>query len=419
MKIINHKSKLAVCLSSAVAIGVLFLTACGQDERIGLDPTDNIAPGVPTQISVENINGGALINYTPPKDDDLLCIVATYTINGIERQTKASPYVNQLKVDGFGAIGEYPVTLKAIDKSKNESEEVAITVSPLTPPVEFVYQSLKIVDSFGGVSITWENPTQDNIILEVFKKDGDDWVSLENFYSSVKNGTAKIRGLDPEPITLGYRIRDRWDNYSLMLEQENTPLYEEQLDKSLFNEIERLPGDCEAMSGLPVRYIWQGDNANDCFHSVTSSDNPAIGRCITFDMGQLAKISRFKMWQRRSGYTWLYTHNNLKRYIIYGCEALTDAMYQGGEVHDDGITYPTFEGWTKIADITCYKPSGDSGNVTNEDIEYILNGDEHEIDIEAPAFRYVRIHMLENWSGGTYAQIGEMTFWGQPMNASE
>ncbi|MCS2308698.1 hypothetical protein NXX42_22470 [Bacteroides thetaiotaomicron] len=22
--------------------------------------------------------------------------------------------------------------------------------------------------------------------------------------------------------------------------------------------------------------------------------------------------------------------------------------------------------------------------------------------------------MLENWSGGTYAQIGEMTFWGQP-----
>ena len=29
-------------------------------------------------------------------------------------------------------------------------------------------------------------------------------------------------------------------------------------------------------------------------------------------------------------------------------------------------------------------------------------------------FRYIRIYMLENWSGGTYAQIGEMTFWGQP-----
>ena len=46
--------------------------------------------------------------------------------------------------------------------------------------------------------------------------------------------------------------------------------------------------------------------------------------------------------------------------------------------------------------------------------EYIQNGDEHEVPIEAPNFRYVRILMLETWSGGTYAQIGEMTFWGQP-----
>ena len=52
--------------------------------------------------------------------------------------------------------------------------------------------------------------------------------------------------------------------------------------------------------------------------------------------------------------------------------------------------------------------------LTNEDIEYIQNGDEHEVPIEAPNFRYVRILMLETWSGGTYAQIGEMTFWGQP-----
>ena len=62
-----------------------------------------------------------------------------------------------------------------------------------------------------------------------------------------------------------------------------------------------------------------------------------------------------------------------------------------------------------------YKPSGqDNPNITNEDIEYIQNGDEHEVPIEAPNFRYVRILMLETWSGGTYAQIGEMTFWGQP-----
>ena len=116
-------------------------------------------------------------------------------------------------------------------------------------------------------------------------------------------------------------------------------------------------------------------------------------------MGQVAKVSRFKMWQRRGdANVWTYTHNNLKKYVIYGCTELTDEMYNSG-VEKDGIMYPTFEGWTKIMDVECYKPSGqDNPNITNE----------------APNFRYVRILMLETWSGGTYAQIGEMTFWGQP-----
>lgn len=400
-----------------IVLYMFCLAGCGQDEKIGLNATDSVAPGLPTNIKVENINGGAIIRYTPPKDDDLLCVMASYMINGIERTTKASPYVDSLIVEGFGTIGDYNIYLKSIDKSRNESESETVTISPLTPPVDFIYKSLKITDSFGGVSMTWENPTKQNIILEVTKKENGEWVSLENFYSSIVNGQAKIRGLAAEPITLGYRIRDRWDNYSETLELESNPLYEEELDKSKFNELStRLPGDCEAMGGLPIRNIWQGNNNTDCFHSVTNASNPAMGRCITFDMGQVAKISRFKMWQRRGdGNVWTYTHNNLKKYVIYGCTKLTDEMYNSGQEGEDGIMYPTFEGWTKIMDVECYKPSGiDNPNITNEDIEYIQNGDEHEVPIDAPNFRYVRILMLENWSGGTYAQIGEMTFWGQP-----
>lgn len=416
MKKINYRLKQAKYLS-ATLFGILCLAACGQDDRIGLDATDSVAPGLPTNIKVENINGGAIISYTPPKDDDLLCVMASYMINGIERTTKASPYVNKLTVEGFGEVGDYQVTLKSIDKSRNESNPLPVTVSPLTPPVKFIYESLKITDSFGGVSLTWENPTRENIILEVLKNEDGEWISLENFYSSVEDGTAKVRGLAAEPIKLGYRIRDRWDNYSQILEQESIPLYEEELDKSKFKEVNPLPGDCEAMGSLPIRNIWQGNNNMDCFHNLTTTENIAIGRTITFDMGQIAKVSRFKLWQRRgSDNEFTYTHNNLKRYVIYGCEKLTDEMYLGGEVKEDGIKYPTFEGWTKIMEANCYKPSGDdSGVITNEDLEYIQNGDEHEIPLDAPNFRYIRIYMLENWSGGTFAQIGEMTFWGQPI----
>lgn len=73
-----------------------------------------------------------------------------------------------------------------------------------------------------------------------------------------------------------------------------------------------------------------------------------------------------------------------------------------------------------MEDVHCYRPSGfDSTVVTNEDKEYILGGDEHEVPIEAPSFRYIRILMLENWSGGTIGQIEEMSFWGQIINGEQ
>ena len=213
MKRINHQSKVIGCFT-IILLSMFCLSGCGQDEKIGLEPTDNIAPGIPTNVMVENISGGAIISYTAPKDDDLLCIVATYMINGIERTTKASPYINKLVVEGFGDEGTYQVMLKSVDKSKNESESIQVAVNPTIPPVKLIFKSLKITDSFGGIKLSWENPTESNIIVEIFQKEDNDWVSVENFYSSAKEGKGTIRGYEPESVTFRTRIRDRWDNYS-------------------------------------------------------------------------------------------------------------------------------------------------------------------------------------------------------------
>ena len=409
MKTINNILKMKGNIAIAL-LSLFCLAGCGQNEQIGLDPTDNVAPAPPTNIQVENINGASIISFVAPKDDDLLCVVASYMINGVELTTKASPYVNHLKVEGFGEAGEYQIYLKSVDKSNNESESVVVNVNPLTPPVQSIYKSLKIVNSFGGVKLTWENVTEANIIVESYKKVDDEWISVENFYSSSEQGKGSIRGFDPEPITFRFRIRDRWDNYSEFLEQECLPIKEVELDKSKFKEIVALPGDAKAMESLPIRNIWDGNTVSKCYHT----NEESIGRAITFDMGVLARVSRFKMWQRTESQDWIYAHNNLKHYIIYGCNEITAEMRESGYTKpNDKLVYPTFEGWTKILDTWCYKPSGDTGKVSNEDKEYILNGDEQEVPIEAPAFRYIRIHMLENWSGGTLSQIGEMTFWGQ------
>lgn len=398
--------KTSKCISATHKVVLLFVglsllvASCKDDSVLGLPAQDAEAPAPPTITKINNTNGASIIYYEAPDDDDLLCVTATYDINGKAYTTKSSVYKDSLRVEGFGKKGDYKVFLRSVDKSKNESTPVEVTVSPLESPVEIIFETLEVFASFGGIKVKWENMNEDNIIVGISLKDSlGDWNSMENFYTSTKDGVGTLRGLDTLPVTFGINIRDRWDNYSPMMESTQTPLFEEQLEKSKFREITALPGDATPHGSLPIRNIWDGDMATNCFHTAGSE---GIGQFVTFDMGQLAQLSRFKMWQRTSSAVWIYGHNNLKHYVIYGCEEITAEMRASGSL----------DGWSFIYDAYCYKPSGE-GPVTNEDTEYILNGDEHEVPIEAPPVRYIRIHMLENWSGGTIAQIGEMSFWGQ------
>ena len=79
----------------------------------------------------------------------------------------------------------------------------------------------------------------------------------------------------------------------------------------------------------------------------------------------------------------------------------------------------------------------DGGELTREEIDYIIEGytdgdiPDYQMSAWLMAVFYKGMNaretadmtmamvrsgdMLENWSGGTYAQIGEMTFWGQPI----
>ncbi|MDR2563033.1 MAG: DUF4959 domain-containing protein [Prevotellaceae bacterium] len=417
MKKIIQKSMLKARLSM-VLLSLICMAGCGLDEKLGLTPMDSVAPNPPTNISVENINGGAIISFTAPADEDLLCVVASYMINGKIRTSKASPYINKLTVDGFGTEEEFYISLKSVDKSKNESQAVQVAIHPLRPPVKQIFETLEVLNSFGGIKISWKNITGNNIIVEVSKKDKDEWVSVENFYSNSVDGQASIRGYAPEPINFRFRIRDRWDNYSEYMETNNLPLAEVQLDKAKFKQVTAMPGDIPPLGSYVVSKIWDGKwgVSGTFWHGASNPNN--MGRAITFDLGQKAKISRFKQYQRLDNAIWIYGHNNLKHYKIYGSDSITSEMYSSGYIDPDNIEFklPTFEGWTEIMDVWCHKPSGDSGVVTNEDKEYILAGDEHEVPIEAPPFRYVRILILENWTGGNIAQMDEITFWGQIIN---
>lgn len=390
-------------LLALAMVALLSIGGCSEDATRGLPPMDSTPPQAPVVTEIENINGASIIYYAVPKDKDLLCVEATYLINGVQRYAKASTHENKLKVEGFGKAGEYQITLKSIDRSRNESTPVEVKVNPLVSPVELIYQSLNVSSSFGGIRVTWKNETESNIIVALSVKDSlGDWRTLENFYSSQLDGLATLRGLDTIPQNFGVAVRDRWDNYSDRKEGSFTPLFEQQLDKSKFRELTKLPGGVDS-GGYPIRNIWDGNTVGTGDVGFYHGNTNDIGKFLIFDFGVKAKISRFKMYQRTNADAFIYSHNNLKRYTIYGCDEITADMRESGSL----------DGWSKIMEVLCHKPSGDTGKVTNEDKEYILNGDEHEIPLDAPAFRVIRIEMQENWSGGTIPQIGEMTFWGQ------
>src|SRR5690606_27495008 len=73
---------------------------------------DSKAPGVLTNIEVENLPGGATISYALPDDKDILYVVADYEIRkGVAYDVKSSYYNNSVTVSGFGTTDEYAVNL--------------------------------------------------------------------------------------------------------------------------------------------------------------------------------------------------------------------------------------------------------------------------------------------------------------------
>ena len=381
---------------------ILTCFGCSDNSKLGLPIKESTPPTQPEVTTIRNINGGAVIHYKVPTDEDLLCISATYTINGKQYIAKSSAYVDSIRVEGFGKEGKFSIKLRSIDKNRNESAPVDVAISPKKAPVELIFESLNVQTGFGGIKVSWDNPTEANVIVSVsYKDDLGDWISQENFYTSSKKDMRSIRGFNTDPRMFGIVVRDRWDNYSKLLETEHTPYFEEEIDRSKFQATRsKLPGDCNIHGATSLPKLWDGSTAlMDCLFT----DNTGVQfPYVTFDMGQTAKLSRFKMWQLTEG-TWIYNQSNLRTYDVYGCNEITADMYETGSL----------DGWTLLCEAECRKPSGD-GPVTNEDREYINNGDEHEVFLEAPPVRYIRIHMKKTWDPSSLQKlIGDIRFWGE------
>ncbi|TKG95021.1 DUF4959 domain-containing protein [Puteibacter caeruleilacunae] len=387
-------------LFNILTLATVLLFSC-DEEPIGQIPVDSAAPGAVSNISIKPIPGGAILNYDVPADEDLLYIQARYqTGEGIERIWKSSLFKNELLLNGFGDTNEKNVVVEAVDRSKNVSKPTSAKFNPLTPPVFSVFGSVTMTEDFGGVHVYWQNPTEAELSFTLLTENEDSELELvEKVYSSTDKGDFAVRGFENVERRFSIYVADRWDNLSDTLTGLYTPWFETELERSMWEPIV-LPGDIPitAWGGGFHRLIDDKHGGGNYAHTAGGEGMPIPW---TFDLGQKAKLSRFKSWQRDGG-NYLYNHGNPRIFEIWG----------SNNPSEDG----SWDSWTKLGSFESIKPSGlPVGTISNEDKEYATKGEEFIIPIDAPAVRYIRYVMIESWSNGDFFHLGEIKMFGQPV----
>lgn len=384
---------------------LLFAGFQGCKEDLGItkpQANDGSAPGVVSAVQVENRAGAAKLVYKIPADNDLLYVKAIYEIRpGVQREVRSSKTNDSLIVDGFGEAKAYDVQLFAVDNGENVSAPVSIKVNPSAPPVKTVLKDLQLIDDFGGVGILYKNPKTAEIAIVVVEKgaEGKD-NPVNTFYTRSGEGSFNVRGYPVKPVVFGVYIRDKFGNVSETVYKDILPIEEVRLDRTKFGRLQ-YPNDVKELSAAwDSSKMW--DNAfgdSQGFHSSTDI-TIVMPIWVSFDMGVKAKLSRFKEFQRTTSNSFIFNHNNLKRFEVWG----------SNNPSIDG----SWDNWVLLGSFESKKPSGlPVGQLSNDDIAYAKAGEEFNFGASAPAVRYIRIKALENWSGGGIMQIMEVQFWGK------
>jgi hypothetical protein len=387
--------------------------------------------------------------------------VYSYTEGGKQLEAFSSSHTDSIRLVGFPDTLQRTVLLISVDNSKNESSPQEAVIKPETPPVELIRRTMNAQSTFGGVFVSWENPTKADIGVSLYFSDSTGMMKLNyTHYSNTPDGSYIFRGFDSIDMHFRIQIRDRWDNYSSVLDTMLKPLFVIQIP-GMVNGIpvwQRMgftyPGNNTSPSSNP-ECIWRGDaarqnSAGEDFSKVidenltdgflhlarpgnvlsnytgnTADENThLVPIYLTIDMGRSSMLSRHKIWHRSGT---VLADNNIKEYELWATNSPPKGMSDFA-TKEESLAYwtswPEVGGtdewkndWVKIAECVTVPPSGATQlvDVTTDDKNWAkANGFEFDIfpECQGSAFRYVRIVSQRNWSAGTIIHIGEIQFWG-------
>ena len=377
------------------------IISCSDHEDLDTSP-----PGVLSNVSVTPTNGGGIISYTLPSDDDILYVKAVYTNSqGEEVFRVSSKHNSSVEVNGLSQSTPVNVKLLVVDLNENISEIVAIEFTPLESFIFFVQESIQIAPDLGGVKITWENIASKTVFVYVHILEGAD-ETIRILSSNNAQESIFIRGLAPSEITISTKVED-FDGNITELEEKGkyTPLFEEKIDKSTWTLVSGQSINGNAYEGKTVNF-WddvvdtvETDADNSYFIATRDNNGGSLNfpLDIVIDFNKNVKIQRFIVWQRAywyqgGGITYHYQEENIKSFNLY---ASSDAQT-----------------WNLLGEFDIGDPRNAAGEIPATAFQEAIDGHEFSLENTSEAFRYLKFQITSNY-GSTQITVGsEITLFG-------
>ena len=385
-----------------IPLFVFAAVACSDKEDGDMTP-----PGVLTVDMVTPTNGGGIINYTLPDDNDILYVKAEYTnSNGVDVSRASSSYNNSIEIDGLNQTTALTITLYVVDENFNQSAPVFVELIPLESFIYLVQESIELAADLGGFRITWDNIESKTVYVYVHINDGTEEevriLSSDNAQESIA-----VRGLPSTEISISTRVQD-FDENTTTLEEKGTltPLFEEVIDKSTWTLLASQSVNGNAWEGDSTNF-WDdiidttGNNSDNSYFMIWRDLNGGSLNWpldLVINLNKNVKITRFSVWQRAFWYNgpsdvpYYFQEENMKSFTIY---ASNDAQV-----------------WQELGQFDIGDPRDSEGNIPVAALESAANGHEFELDAVSEAFRYLKFSVTSNYGSETYVNGSEITLYG-------
>ena len=386
-------------------VAVAFV-ACKEEDL------DTTAPGKVTNISYKPTNGGAILTFTAPNDDDLLYIKALYT-NALGKEVfkVSSRYGDSIEIDGFKDATVQKIRLYAIDRSNNASEAAEIELTPLKSFIYLVQESIQLKEQLGGVRVSWDNPDRKTVFVYVnFSKSGKTYERILS--SSLGAPALMIRGLDPEEYTFSVTVEDFNGNKTDKVEVgKYKPLLEQKIDKSTWKVLQNLSADGDKWEGTLASF-WDDvvdtkeSGADNSYFIINRDDNGGMLKWpldIVVDLNKTVVINRFVVWQRAFWYESSAQNGVSANYYYYQEENMRSFSVL---VSNDKIT------WTSLGTFDIGDPRDALGVIPPAKYKEAFDGHEFNLDNVSLPFRYMKFSLLSNYGSETNVYGSEITLYG-------